>query len=119
MRETFLWIRSMDSGKYEQIGNFAQAFLRTFRRAEGFAMTMAWSCSKPLIDAFGGGAIFETADEWKIYDVNWWVSEMEEKHRRSLAVSPTTGETEGDGDHARGGDTACPAVSSGPITPRA
>ncbi len=37
-------------------------FLKRFRPNDSFSMGHAFSCSKPRLDGFGGGAVFVTAE---------------------------------------------------------
>ena len=59
--EPILWIHTEDNGNIENVAAVAQAFLKKFYPDNTFGFEWAGTESKPLIDAFGGGAVFVTA----------------------------------------------------------
>jgi hypothetical protein len=64
---THLWIHSDDGSNIDNVAIFAQAFLSKFSPDHTFSMEWSNGCSKPIVDAFGGGAFVATAQE-----VFWW-----------------------------------------------
>lgn len=54
------------------LANLMQAFIREFRSKECFGLDWSYGCSKSHVDAFGGGAMFVTAEkiEW-FYTRSW------------------------------------------------
>lgn len=69
----YLWIYSTEAGNVDFVGYVVQEFLQKFRSNQCFSMEWASTCSKPLADGFGGGAIFVTADEVKYITTSSWV----------------------------------------------
>ena len=69
-----LWIHSQDGG-VDAICAFLQHLLQKFD-PEG-AVTFEWSndCSKPRIDAYGGGAAIVTAEEIQTMSTSAWLRE--------------------------------------------
>jgi hypothetical protein len=54
------WIHADEYGNPEQVGSFIEEFLATFNKDDEFTMTWAYTCSKPRIGEFGGGAMIVT-----------------------------------------------------------
>ena len=52
-----IWVHSEDSGDLEYTADLAQAFLKRFELDLVVAFQWAHTCSKPLLDAFAGGAV--------------------------------------------------------------
>lgn len=71
-----LWIHSDESGDVDEVARFCQAFLRKFRPDEHVAFEWANTCSKPRLDAFGGGAMIVTAEAIESMSTGEWVGKM-------------------------------------------
>jgi hypothetical protein len=56
-----LWFYSDESADLEKLGHLIRKFLRQFRPHDCWALSYACTCSKPRVDAFGGGAVFITS----------------------------------------------------------
>ncbi len=69
-----LWLHS-DSGGIDAVCAFIQHLLRKFNLPE--AVTFEWShdCSRPRVDAYGGGAAIITAKEIKTMSTSQWLRE--------------------------------------------
>jgi hypothetical protein len=52
-----VWVRSEDSGDVEYTADLAQAFLKRFDLDRVVSFQWANTCSKPRLDAFGGGGV--------------------------------------------------------------
>lgn len=65
-----LWMYAELNGNPDHVAAFVQLFLKKFRPDAAFSMSFATTCSRPLIEEFGGGAVFVTAE--KIEWVNAW-----------------------------------------------
>ena len=52
-----VWVRSEESGDVEYAADLTQAFLRRFDLDRIVAFQLANTCSKPRLDAFGGGGV--------------------------------------------------------------
>jgi len=73
-----LWIH--DDGEYGNVDNvidFVQLFLKKFRPKEGWGFEWSNGCSKPRLDAFGGGAGFITATKVTFMNTGTWLAEAE------------------------------------------
>jgi hypothetical protein len=51
------WFHGQDSGDPEAVAEFARDFLKRFRPRDSFALEYAYTCSRPRLDGFGGGAV--------------------------------------------------------------
>lgn len=58
-----LWFHADEWGCLKRLAHLVQKFLAAFRSGRFWSLTYAATCSKSLIGAFGGGAVFITADE--------------------------------------------------------
>ena len=67
-----LWLHS-DNGGIDAVCAFVQHLLQRFNLPE--AVTFEWShdCSKPRVDAYGGGAAIVTARKIKTMSTNKWL----------------------------------------------
>jgi hypothetical protein len=69
-----LWLYSDEYADLAKLGHLIQRFLRRFRPHDCWALSYACTCSKPRIDAFGGGAVFITSrritfdNSWDLID---------------------------------------------------
>jgi hypothetical protein len=82
-----LWLRAEESGNPLDVAAFVQAFLRAFRRDQTFALTWAESCSKLRVGAFGGGAVFVTAESIETCCPADWLAERERTFQEALPSS--------------------------------
>lgn len=78
------WVYAEESGEPHHVAKLVQEFLKRFRPDSHFTLSWAWTCSKPRIGHFGGGAVFVTATKMK------WMSTSEflRKLRDSASSSP-------------------------------
>ena len=58
----YLWLYAEADGRPDHAAYLVQRFLQTFRPRACWSLTYAVTCSKPRLGAFGGGALFVTAD---------------------------------------------------------
>jgi hypothetical protein len=56
-KEGTVWVGSEDSGDVDYTADLVQAFLRRFNLDRVISFQWANTCSKPRLDAFGGGAV--------------------------------------------------------------
>ena len=79
LEERGLWLHS-DSGGIDAVCAFIQHLLQQFQCAD--YLTLEWSndCSKPLIDAFGGGAAFITAERIESMNTGHWLQQQIAAH---------------------------------------
>ena len=79
-----LWLHS-DSGGVDAVCAFIQHLLRKFD-PQG-CVTFEWShdCSKPRVDAFGGGAALVTSQEIKTITTWGWLQEHAPANERTAA----------------------------------
>lgn len=69
-----LWIHSDESGDVDEAARFVQVFLQKFRPDESVGFEYANTCSKPRLDAFGGGAALITAESIEFMHSGGWLS---------------------------------------------
>ena len=69
-----LWLYS-DYGAVETTAEFVQRFIQKLRPGHIFAFEWANTCSRPIINSFGGGACVVTEDEIYWNSTSCWVSE--------------------------------------------
>jgi hypothetical protein len=82
-----IWIHSQYGGQ-DAAGVFIQHLLQKFAFAGGVAFEWSHDCSKPLVDAFGGGAAFVTANEIETFTTQEWLAEI--TGQRKHLFSPDT-----------------------------
>jgi len=70
-----IWIYSEGFSDVEQAIRFMQEFLRANRPNDRLHITWAFTCSKPRIGEFGGGAAVITAEKIHSIDLYEWVLE--------------------------------------------
>lgn len=58
----YLWLYAEEDGRPDHAAYLVQRFLQTFRPRDCWSLTYAVTCSKPRLGAFGGGALFVTAE---------------------------------------------------------
>lgn len=72
-----LWIVAELNGNPDHVAHFMQMFLQKFRPKDALCFSWATTCSRPLLDEFGGGAAFITAKKiqwnnvWDWADQKW------------------------------------------------
>ena len=79
-----LWFCARESGDPQAVAVFVQGFLKRFRPNGTFSMEHTFSCSRPRLDGFGGGAIFVTAERIEHLDTFAWVSERCREHEKRV-----------------------------------
>ena len=82
-----IWLHSQYGGQ-DAAGVFIQHLLQKFAFAGGVAFEWSHDCSKPLTDAFGGGAAFITANEIETMTTQEWLAEVTGGHKHLF--SPDT-----------------------------
>ena len=70
-----LWIHSDESGSPGEAARLVQAFLAAFRLDDTVAFEWADTCSRPILDAFGGGAMLVTATDIESTHTGAWIAE--------------------------------------------
>lgn len=79
--ETRLWVYATESGNIEALTSIVQKFLAKFRPDSYFTVTWSYTCSRPRVGEFGGGAAFVTRDEITMMDSYDWVSDKEQEFK--------------------------------------
>lgn len=76
-----IWIQS-EHGGVDAVCDFIQHLLKKFNM-DGF-VAFSWSndCSKPRVDAFGGGAAFITAKSIQSMSTSQWIAELTNNHTK-------------------------------------
>lgn len=69
-----LWLHSDESGNVESVASFVQAFLKKFRPNDKWGMEWSNDCSRPRLDAFGGGAVVVYAKNVSWLTTHNWLS---------------------------------------------
>ena len=84
-----LWLQS-DSGGIDAVCAFIQHLLQKFALPD--VVTFEWShdCSKPRIDAYGGGAAIITAQEIKSMSTGQWLRENTPDAAPNFQLQPPT-----------------------------
>lgn len=79
-----LWIYFDDSGYIGAVADMLQEFLFIFRPDE--IITFCWSdgCSKPRLDAYGGGAVAISSSEWLAENTYDLAEKLSERLRKNL-----------------------------------
>jgi hypothetical protein len=57
-----LWLFAEENGNPANVAWLVHKFLARFRHRESWELSYAVTCSKMVVDAFGGGALFVTAE---------------------------------------------------------
>jgi hypothetical protein len=78
-----MWIYSEESGNTDRVAHVIQMFLKQFRPDDHWSMSWAYTCSKPRISEFGGGAMFVTATDIKTYDTGQFVETCEKAVKKA------------------------------------
>jgi len=69
-----LWLHDEEgTGNTDHVSGFLQAYLKKFNIEEPVAFEFAFTCSKPRLDEFGGGAVVVTKDEIHWMSTNSWI----------------------------------------------
>jgi hypothetical protein len=76
-----LSVESGEHGTPEDAANILQAFLSRFRPDGTFGFEWAKTCSQPLPDAFGGGAVFITARGQRWTSSGNWLADQQRPAR--------------------------------------
>ncbi len=72
-------IVSEEHGNQFHVALFVREYLKNFKPDGFFTMTYADTCSRPMNDGYGGGAIVVTADKIHTLDVFDWITERAEE----------------------------------------
>jgi len=70
------WLYAEDSGDPGRVAYLVQKFLKKFRPDECWSLTYATTCSQLRANAFGGGAVFVTANEIKWQSADDYVEQQ-------------------------------------------
>ncbi len=84
LQDRTLWFCGRESGDPWAIAEFVQGFLKQFRPNGSFSMEHTYSCSRPRLDGFGGGAIFVTAERLEHVDSSTWLRAQCEEHKKRI-----------------------------------
>ena len=71
---------SEECGSPDEASMFLQEFLKRWRPRGSIGFDWAYSCSKPRVGEFGGGACFVPATDTKFYSTSEWVNMMDLRH---------------------------------------
>ena len=77
-----LWLHS-SSGGIDSVCAFIQHLLQKFDPQGSVSLEWSNDCSKPRLDAYGGGAAFITARRIKTTTTTEWLHKQEALHRRN------------------------------------
>jgi len=71
-----IWVHDDDGGDIEEAVRMVQKFFKRWRPQAVASIEFAYTCDKPRIGAFGGGAVVFTAetDEW--FGTSTWAAEL-------------------------------------------
>lgn len=69
-----VWFCAEESGNVEAVANVVQRFLKELQPHGCFGLEYAFTCSRPIIGEFGGGAIFVTATTNCWMNTGQWVA---------------------------------------------
>ena len=83
--ESAIWIHS-DYGGVDAACQFVQHLLDKFRITETITFEWANTCSKPRLDAYGGGAVLITATDIKSMTTSEWIYQQLHRHPFNLAL---------------------------------
>jgi hypothetical protein len=70
-----LWLHSMNGG-IDAVCAFIQHLLQKFTPEAHVSFEWSHDCSKPRVDAYGGGAAFITAEETETMNTSAWLNEQ-------------------------------------------
>lgn len=70
-----IWLNSQHGGQ-ESACAFMQHLLQRFEFAPHVAFEWSHDCTKPRLDAFGGGAAFITSSEIETFSTSEWLQKM-------------------------------------------
>ena len=83
LQDRTLWFCGRESGDPRAIAEFVQGFLKQFRPNGSFSMGHTFSCSRPRLDGFGGGAVFVTAESIEHVNSDTWLRERYAEHEKN------------------------------------
>jgi hypothetical protein len=83
-----LWVHAGESGTPERAAVVVQEFLARFRPGDAVGFEWANTCSRPLLDAFGGGAVFVTAAEQRWLSSAQWLADKLDAAATRTAAGP-------------------------------
>jgi hypothetical protein len=79
MQDDGLWVHSDDTGSVDQVIALVQYFLSRFRPITAIGFSWAYTCSKPRVDSFGGGAAYVTATRVAHVNTTVWLAAQAEQ----------------------------------------
>ena len=79
-----LWVHA-DDIDIEAITSFVQEFMATWRERQVFCFSYANTCSKPVVDAFSGGAVIITASSVQHFNASAQAEAFAQRLRHDLA----------------------------------
>lgn len=75
-----LWLHSEEGGDPAHVIPLVQAYLAKFDPQGYVGIEWANTCSRPVLDAFGGGAVFVTANGSHWMTSSQWLTEQMKEH---------------------------------------
>jgi len=81
-----LWITGEENINDELAANFTQMLLQYFDLDICVCFGVAYTCSKPRLDAFGGDAVFVTKKEVEYISSTQWLSKKKAEFEKQLSV---------------------------------
>lgn len=69
------WIHADESGSPDEVARLVQAFLTAFRPDDVVSFEWSDTCSRPILDAFGGGAMIVTATDLEAMHTSGWIDD--------------------------------------------
>jgi len=82
-----LWLYGDSLGGPEKVTALVEQFLETCRPDQCWTLTWATHCSRPCVGAFGGGAVFVTAEDTEWYNAFDFVCDEQDEFERKRAAS--------------------------------
>jgi hypothetical protein len=79
-RKKELVMYSEESGNVESVVGLVQRMMRKFPAIRPWGMEWAYTCSKPRVGEFGGGAVFVTRKGTKWHSTSAWLRPRVEGH---------------------------------------
>ncbi len=81
--EKGIWLHSQYGGQ-DAACVFIQHLLQTFKFVAGVTFEWSHDCSRPLVDAFGGGAAFITAAHIQTFTTQQWLLQVVGKRKHNI-----------------------------------
>lgn len=81
-----LWLHDSEGCNLDNLALFVQEFIKQFRPKAIFGFEWSNDCSKPRLDAYGGGAVVITASHIYWINTSSWISKtIKQIEKRRLA----------------------------------